>query len=250
MPVAVVIAVFVVFLAAQATAMWGGHEYVQRTAGISYADYVHQGFGQLTLATVLTLATIAVAVRKAPRETAADRRILRLVLGTLCLLTLVVVASALFRMAVYQQAYGFTVMRVLVDAFELWLGVLVVLVIVAGARMSGWWLPRAALVSGAALLLALGLANPEALVARLNIDRYEATGRLDLNALASLGPDAAPVIHERLPSELGQCVLGRFAQTSYDDSIWAWNLGRARAAEVPRPDPTAVALGLCPEELR
>ncbi|MDO5696589.1 MAG: DUF4173 domain-containing protein [Dermatophilus congolensis] len=233
-PVGVVIAVFAVFLAAQATAMWGGHDYVQRTAGISYADYVHQGFGQLTVATVLTLLTIAVAVRKAPRETASDRRTMQLVLGVLCVLTLVVVASALFRMAVYQQAYGFTVMRLLVDAFELWLGLLVVLVMVAGARMSAWWLPRAALASGAAMLLALGLANPEALVAKLNINRYNATGTLDLGTLGSLGPDAAPVIAKQLPNELSQCALW-WQPGPADDSLWAWNLGRARAADIPVP---------------
>lgn len=248
-PVAAIIAVFVMFLAAQATAMWGGHDYVQRTTGVSYADYVHQGFGQLTVATVLTLATIGLAVRKAARETPSQRRVLRLVLGSLCVLTLVVVASALFRMAVYQQAYGFTVMRVLVDAFELWLGVLVVLVIVAGVRMSGWWLPRAALASGAAMLLALGLADPEALVADLNIDRYETTGRLDLAALASLGPDATPVIHERLPAEAAACVLAAQVSPTPDDAL-AWNLGRARAAAVPRPDPTRTLLLDCPAELR
>ena len=123
---------------AQAAALFGGHEYIQRTTGLTYADYVHQGFGQLTAATVLTLATVALAVRKAPRSTARERLVLRVALGALCGLTLVVVASALHRMDLYQQAYGFTLLRVLVDAFELWLGLLVVLVLVAGVRLSGW----------------------------------------------------------------------------------------------------------------
>ncbi|WP_269813206.1 DUF4153 domain-containing protein [Ornithinimicrobium sediminis] len=237
-PVGVVVAVFAVFLVAQASAMWGGHDFVRRTTGMSYADYVHQGFAQLTVATALTLATVALAVRKAPRTGAGDRRLLRAVLGTLCVLTLVVVASALFRMAVYQEAYGFTVLRVLVDAFEVWLGLLVVLVMVAGVRLSGWWLPRAALASGAALLLAVGLADPEAWVARQNIERFEATGRLDLDYLATLGADAVPVVEEGLPPDLAWCVLGR-RDVSSDDAL-GWNLGRARAADVlaaPWPQP-------------
>ena len=41
-------AVFVLFLVAQATAVFGGHDYVEDTTGLTYADYVHQGFGQLT----------------------------------------------------------------------------------------------------------------------------------------------------------------------------------------------------------
>ncbi|MFD1505247.1 DUF4173 domain-containing protein [Georgenia yuyongxinii] len=230
-PVGIVIAVFVAFGVAQAAPMWGGHSYVLRTTGMSYADYVHQGFGQLTVATILTLATIALAVRKAPQRTSRDRLLLRIALGLLCLLTLGVVASALFRMAVYQQAFGYTVLRVLVDAFELWLGLLVVLVILAGVRWSGRWLPRAALASGAALLLAVGLANPEAWVASKNIERFEETGKIDTAYLATLGPDATPVIAEGLPANLAQCVLAQQRDTRADDAL-EWNLGRARAAQV------------------
>ena len=230
-PVGVVVAVFLAFVSAQASAMWGGHEFVQNTTGLSYADYVHQGFAQLTIATALTLATIALAVRKAPRATAQDRLLLRLALGSLSVLTLVVVASALYRMSVYQQAYGFTVLRVLVDAFEVWLGLLVVLVMVAGVKLSGWWLPRAALASGAALLLAVGVANPEAWVAEQNIARYQESGKLDVAYLATLGADATPIIVEELPRQIARCVVALQPAPETTDDWLGWNLGRARAAD-------------------
>jgi hypothetical protein len=112
--------VFLVFLAAQATVIFGGHDYLERTTGLTYAEYVHQGFGQLTVATALTLLVVWAAARKAGRSTAADLAWLRGSLGLLCVLTLVVVASALYRMHVYQEAYGFTRLRLLVDVFEGW----------------------------------------------------------------------------------------------------------------------------------
>nr|WP_237770205.1 DUF4173 domain-containing protein [Ornithinimicrobium sp. CNJ-824] len=211
--------------------MWGGHDFVRRSTGLTYAEYVHQGFAQLTVATALTLGTIGLAGRVAPRRTRGDRLLLRALLGTLGVLTLVVVASALFRMAVYQEAYGYTVTRVLVDLFELWLGLVVVMVLVAGVRLSGRWVPRAALLAGASMLLALGVADPEARVAGANIERYEQTGRLDLVYLASLGPDATPVIAERLPDQLAACVLANLRHDTDPDPLWGWNLGRARAAE-------------------
>lgn len=256
-PVGVVVATFVVFLLAQGVALFGGHDYVQRTTGMTYAQSVHQGFGQLTLATALTLLTVALVTRRAPRGTERDRLLLRVALGVLCGLTLVVVASALYRMHVYQQAYGFTVLRVLVDAFELWLGLLVVLVMVAGARMSGWWLPRAALASGAAMLLLLGLGNPEAWVAQRNIERYEETGDLDLTYLQSLGADAVPVIREGLPPELADCSVGWRVDDELVEDPLSWNLGRARAVEAGPMSLTPVegfsyptfAVGDCPSEL-
>jgi signal transduction histidine kinase len=233
-PVGAVVAVFLAFLVAQASAMWGGHDFVRRTTGMSYADYVHQGFAQLTVATALTLVTIALAVRKAPRATDLDRRLLRVALGALCRPRRLADHSALFRMSVYQQSYGFTVLRLLVDAFEVWLGVLVVLVMAAGVRLSGWWLPRAALASGAVLLLAIGLANPEAWVAKQNIERYRATGKLDVYYLSTLGADATPVIEHGLPAELARCVASRQSGAHVTDDWLGWNLGRARAADVIR----------------
>ncbi|GAA5025057.1 hypothetical protein GCM10023258_17620 [Terrabacter aeriphilus] len=232
-PVGLVVALFVAFVVAQAAALFGGHAYVQRSTGLTYAAYVHQGFGQLMAATLLTLATVALAVRKAPQASARDRLVLRSVLGALCALTLVVVASALHRMDLYQQAYGFTVLRVLVDAVELWLGLLVVLVLVAGIRLRGSWLPRAALLSAAVLLLVGGLANPEAWVAQRNLDRYVSTGAVDAAYLATLGPDAAPTIaNGTLPASVADCILSAQWRPA-DDDVLSFNLGRSRAAALP-----------------
>ncbi|CAA9402568.1 MAG: hypothetical protein AVDCRST_MAG60-2194 [uncultured Nocardioides sp.] len=233
-PVLVVDAVFGLFLAAQATAVFGGHDYVEQTTGLTYADYVHQGFGQLTLATVLTLFVVWAAARKV-RDDVTDRLWMRASLGLLCLLTLVVVASALHRMHVYQEAYGFTTLRLTVDVFEGWLGVVIVLVMVVGGLGYGRWLPRLALVTGAAALLGLALLNPDAWVAGHNIDRYEATGELDLVYLQSLSADAAPVIAERLPADAAACALRRLPYSSLseeNDDPLAWNLSRTRAQRV------------------
>ncbi len=172
-PVGLVVALFAGFIAAQATAMWGGHAYLERTTGLSYAEYVHQGFGQLTVATLLTVVVVALTLRAANRETRRDRILLRALLGGLCLLTLVVVASALYRMSLYQQAFGYTVLRVFIDGFELWLGLVVAMLLIAGIRLQARWLARAVLLSAAAFTLAFAAMNPDAWVAQRNIERFE-----------------------------------------------------------------------------
>ena len=226
-PVLVVVAVFAAFLIAQATVVFGGHDYLRATTGLTYAEYVHQGFGQLTVATALTLLVVGAAARKAPRETAADRGWLRVALGVLCLETLVVVASALHRMQLYQEAYGFTQLRLLVDVFEGWLGLLVVAVLVSGIALRGAWLPRFALLSGAAALLGLAVVNPDAWIAEHNLDRYADTGRVDWSYLQGLSDDAVPTIAER-PEDERRCALLGWEPS--DDDWLEWNLGRARAS--------------------
>ena len=230
-PVLLVDGVFLVFLAAQATVIFGGHDYLERTTGLTYAEYVHQGFGQLTVATALTLLVVWAAARKAPRATAADLAWLRGSLGLLCVLTLVVVASALYRMHVYQEAYGFTRLRLLVDVFEGWLGLLVLGVMVAGVTLRAAWLPRAALLSGAGLLLGLAALNPDAWIAQHNLDRYAETGKVDWFYLQSLSSDAVPVLADQ-PDEVAACAL-RGHEISDDDWL-EWNLGRHRAEPLIR----------------
>ena len=230
-PVLVVDAVFIVFLVAQATVIFGGHDYLERTTGLTYAEYVHQGFGQLTVATALTLLVVWAATRKAPRETADDRAWIRVSLGLLCASTLVVVASALYRMHVYQDAYGFTRMRLLVDVFEVWLGVLVLATVVGGLALRAAWLPRFGLFSGVVLLLGLAAINPDAWIARQNLDRYEATGKVDWHYLGDLSDDALPVL-ATLPQHLAECALAIDGRER--DDWLEWNLGRSQARRFHR----------------
>jgi len=227
-PVLVVNGVFAAFLSAQATVVFGGHDYLRRTTGLTYAEWVHQGFGQLTVATALTLLVIWAAARKAARATPTDRAWLRGSLGLLCLQTLVVVASALHRMHVYQEAYGFTRLRLLVDVFEGWLGLLVLAVLASGVALRAAWLARFVLLSGTVALLGLAAVNPDAWIADRNLDRYAETGRVDWEYLRGLSDDAVPVF-TRLPDDLERCaLLGREAAS---DDWLEWNLGRARAAD-------------------
>jgi hypothetical protein len=218
-PVGLVVLVYAGFVLAQATAMFGGHAYLRRTTGLTYAEYVHQGFGQLVVVTLLTLVVVAVAVRKAA---GADRLLLRLALGMLGALTLVVVVSALYRMHVYEQAYGATRLRLLVSFFEGWLGLVLLMVLAAGVVWRAGWLPRAAVLSAALALVLLAVINPDAWIARHNLDRFEETGKLDTGYLANLSADAAPVIGDDLPGVLPEC-------GPHPHSWLDWNVGRLRA---------------------
>ncbi|WP_185994797.1 DUF4153 domain-containing protein [Nocardioides campestrisoli] len=240
-PLLVVDLVFAVFVLAQARVVLGGHDYVRRTAGLSYADYAHQGFGQLVVATALTLVVIWAAARRvSPR--ASDRLLFRAAAGLLGVLALAVVGAAVSRMAVYQDAYGFTTLRLVVTVFEAWLGLVVLAVLVLGVLGVATWVPRLALLTGASTLLGLLVLNPDAWVAGRNIDRYQESGWLDTDYLAHLSDDAVPVLVERLPADLARCVLllhqeragspegGRDGGGWRWDPAWTWGDDRAERA--------------------
>ena len=103
-------------------------------------------------------------------------------------------ASALKRLGLYEEAFGFTRLRLLAHGGILWL---------AGCSSSCWpparprarrWLPRATVALSAVLGLAFGLSNPDARIAEHNVARHERGGPIDLRTSKQLSPDATPAL--------------------------------------------------------
>ncbi|MET7856200.1 DUF4173 domain-containing protein [Streptomyces sp. NPDC005318] len=232
LPLIVLNLLFAVFLAIQLTVLLGGYDKVMAETDLSYSAYARQGFWQLLWATLLTLLVIALALRWAPRGAPRDRTLVRSVLGVLCLLTLVVVASALRRMDLYVDAYGLTRLRISVAAVELWLGVVLVLIMAAGvfgARL----LPRAVAASAAVGVLAFGLVSPDGLIAEQNVQRFRNDHAIDVDYLRGLSADAVPAL-DTLPEPLRSCALGEIQKTlRASEAPWyASSWGEARARDI------------------
>ncbi|MFC4602419.1 DUF4153 domain-containing protein [Rhodococcus kronopolitis] len=234
-PLALLDLLFAAFVAVQLRVLFGGDGHVLGTDGLTYADYARQGFWQLSAVTVLTLLVIAVVVRRIDTTARRDRRLARVALGPLCVLTLLVVASAVHRMALYESAFGFTRLRLGVMAAELWLGVVFVALLVAGVRMTGHWLPRAVLASAVVGTLAFAAINPDGYIADRNVQRYTETGNIDVAYLRGLSVDAVPAL-DRLPEPVRSCAL-RGIGVGGDASGFAYNAARSRAAQILRERP-------------
>jgi Domain of unknown function (DUF4153) len=141
----------------------------------------------------------------------------------------VVLASALRRLGLYEEAFGFTRTRLLAHGIILWLGALFVLVAAFSAAGRARDLARASVALTAVALIAATLANPDGLIAARNADRFESTGRVDAGYLADLSADAVPRLAE-LPPALRACVIGPQSERLRDrDKRAEANLARSRA---------------------
>lgn len=218
---------FAAFVWVQFTVLFGSHRHVLQTVGLTYAEYAREGFFQLLVVAGGTLAVVAAMARWVRAET--DRRLLKVVLGILCALTLVILASALRRLGLYEDAFGYTRARVVAHSLILWLGVVFTLLILAGVVARYGWLPRLLVTLSSVAIVGFALISPDALIARRNIDRFEETGKIDASYLASLSADAVPELR-RLPEPLRSCTLFPIASAIRDDEPWsAANLARNRA---------------------
>jgi len=229
LPLALLNGLFAVFVAVQATTLSGGAARVLETAGLTYAEYAREGFGQLVVAAALTLIVVAAAPRLSHRPLPRHETLLKALLGGLCVLTLVILASALHRLGLYEAAFGFTRARVAGYAFALWLGALFLLVLGAGALGRGAALPRAAVALTAGSLVLFTLANPDGMAASGNVERYERTGRIDAEYLSGLSADAVPAL-AALPPSVSRCALAGVTADLARPGPWSSsNLARGRA---------------------
>jgi hypothetical protein len=197
------VALFAAFIAVQASTLFGGQRHVLDTAGLTYAEYARSGFAQLLAVAALAFVVLGAARRWAPGE--------RLLPAALCVLTLVVCVSALRRLGLYEETYGFTRLRFTAHAALLYFAALFALVLVTRS-------PRAVVALTASTVLAFALSDPDRRIATHNLERYERTGKIDVGYLMTLGPDATPALAGVVPPP---CVA--------DDGLAGFNLARAAA---------------------
>ncbi|KQU06857.1 hypothetical protein ASG56_04470 [Rhodococcus sp. Leaf7] len=135
-------------------------------------------------------------------------------------------------MSLYEQQFGLTRLRVGVMAVEVWFGVVVLAVIVAGARWSSRRLPAVIVGTAAVGVLVMAVVNVDALVAERAVERYERTGLIDVDYLSTLSADAVPAV-STLEPELRACILDEPGS----DPWWNANLARREAAAIAADAP-------------
>lgn len=152
-----------------------------------YSEYARSGFFELCSIAVINLIVLIVAnVMSQRRE--KSRLFLKILNGLLAALTLVLIATAFSKMALYIGAYGLSMRRLLPCFFMIFMAVISAGVI---ARQK-WQFSITRLAAGAGIIMfcTLCLMNPDGLVVRYNADRYLAgtLNDFDVTILRSSGP--------------------------------------------------------------
>ncbi|MEW4372217.1 DUF4153 domain-containing protein [Paenibacillus kandeliae] len=184
--------VYLLFVSLQFSYLFGaGQGYLPD--GSTYAEYARSGFGELVLVTGLNFVILLSALYGSGEAGAGLRMLTRFLLLILVICSAVMLCSAFMRLLLYEQAYGYTVIRFLVHAFMLFLGVLLVL---AGLRI---YIPRLPLIHcyivfGLVAYVLVNYIGMDHIITERNMQRYEQTGELDQEYLLTLSPAAIPML--------------------------------------------------------
>lgn len=163
---------FAVFALAQLLTIIGGADAALERAGVDPKEFARQGFFQLLWVAALTLLLLMALRSTRDPNDGKGKRFVALTLTTVGLTTLIVVV-ALTRLGFYIGEEGQTPLRFYSSVFSLFVALSLGLISV---RILGWrrdtpWLTTSLIVAAAVAGLVLNVMNPEAFMARDNLER-------------------------------------------------------------------------------
>jgi hypothetical protein len=251
-----VMVLFAAFIVVQFTYLFGGEALVQATTGLTYAEYARSGFFEMVTVAFLGLPLLLVALWLVRGEAPRSQVIMRIIAAGLVVLIFVIMGSALYRMRLYQEAYGLTHLRFHTTAFIAWLTV--VFLIFAATVLRG--VPRhfttGAIATALASVILLAVMNPDARIAATNVERARDGADFDEEYVRELSADAVPTLVAALPSlmEADRCATahwlvqqwGADAERDRGDDWRTWNYARATARRVVRANEAMLRGAACP----
>ncbi|MBI4093342.1 DUF4173 domain-containing protein [Candidatus Kaiserbacteria bacterium] len=225
---------FFAFILVQTTYLFGGEANII-SHGMTYAEYARRGFFELVAIAVLSYLILLATEKYIERNVEEHSKQFKILSTVLVLQLAVLMVSAFLRLSLYEETYGFTTLRVYVHAFIVFMGVifsfLLYKILIENKDNTFAFRVFLAIV---VFVAGMNLFNPDAFIAQKNIERYEATGKLDAEYISYLSADATEtklrVLEIDNPDIQG--VIGRSLYESHEyysrnEQPWqSWNFAR------------------------
>lgn len=223
--------VYVLFVAIQFRYFFSG----TLDEGYTYAEYARRGFFELLFVTLINLTVTTGIINFTKNVQKFLKRTIRMALTVLVLSSGVLLISAFMRLTMYEDAYGFTFTRGLVHSF------MIFLMVIFAYTFVKIWLEKLSLfhfyfIASLIYYVGINTVNFDRLVVDRNVDRFETTGKIDidyLNNLSSTGILGLIEIYEKNPDVPGlkDLLKQRKAEREYikSDQWQSYNLERNKA---------------------
>ena len=155
---------------------------------INYADYARQGFFQLMIVSIINLIVILVTKKYATK----NNKYLNFMCIIMVIFTFIIIISSAVRMHFYEQAYGYTFLRLLVYCVLFAEAILLIPTVLYILNKQKHLLRTYCMIL-IVVYIGMNFINFDAIIAKGNIERYIETGKIDLEYLEEeTGTDAIP----------------------------------------------------------
>ncbi|WP_174730442.1 DUF4153 domain-containing protein [Mesobacillus harenae] len=205
-------------------------------SGYTYAQYARRGFFELLIVTVFNLSILTAALSFVKEQNKGIKLFIKLLLTLLVLFSGVMLYSAVIRLLMYEESYGFTFLRVLAHSF------MIFLMIILAYTLARVWLERLSLrhfyiISALLYYSVINIVNIDQFVVDRNMNRYEQTGKIDVSYLNSLSYEGVAGLADLYKQDKRVPMLGgilRERKQEFENSHENWqsyNFSRQRAFE-------------------
>ncbi|MBI2426718.1 MAG: DUF4173 domain-containing protein [Candidatus Kerfeldbacteria bacterium] len=187
--------VFFLFLLVQFVYFFGGEQNISYE-GLTYSEYARKGFFELLAVAVIAFLLLWKIEQEVVKRDQKHTVAFQAASTVMIVQVLFVMVSAFRRLMLYEEAYGFTLLRFYSHAFTVWLGVvfLILLIKVLVDHRENTFALRVFL-SGIVFVAALNILNPDAFITQKNIDHWPTAKRpLDVEYITRLSDDMMPVV--------------------------------------------------------
>jgi len=222
--------VYFVFFGVQIEALFGAAREAAAAGG--YAQYAREGFFQLVTVAAINLAAVMCAGVLCPRKKAVQ-----ICSVILCVLTAVLLASAVWRMCLYISVYGLSFLRILTFYAMAVIAVATGLCIYKCIRPEFKVFPI--LLSFAVSVWVLfSICDTGRIIAKYNIDAYldGQFEEIDVYYMTSLSSSVVPQLR-RLDAQADDPIVREKARSaievfeSHDYTFWTWSIDRMAVKE-------------------
>ena len=207
------------------------------TSGINFADYARQGFFELMFVSLINL-VVLLCSKKFDVKDNKDQKYININGVIMVILTLIIIASSFMRMNLYEAAYGYTVLRLLVYV-SLITEALLMIPTIMYIFNSKFNIVKSYMIIIVSIYCLINFMNIDYVIAYRNVNKYYSDKKIDLNYLANFRSDNVPVLidlYKNTEDEGMKTALFDYLIDVYENnkqnSIFEYNISRHRAEKM------------------
>ncbi len=165
------------------------------SSNINYAEYARQGFFELMLVSIINIVIILISKKYESKENRKDYKFINIMNVLMVFLTMIIIVSSFLRMNLYESAYGYTTLRLLVY-ITLMTETVLMIPTVMYIFNSNFNILNSYMYIILCAYLVTNFMNIDYMVARRNVNRYYINDKIDLKYLKNYEKDNIPVLVE------------------------------------------------------
>ena len=227
-------AIYLMFVIIQFAYLFGGVR-LALPEDFTFSEYARRGFFELITVTIINFGMMMLFIGFTKLNGGAAGKFLRGLYSLLVGNTVIMLISAYYRMLLYEEAYGFTYLRVLSQSF------MIFMLVIFGIMLFRIWkdgisLAKPFIITALAAFVIINYVNIDVIIARENIQRYYERDEIDVAYLSALSYDALPeiarlkVTNNKIVAEDAAALIKSKSEKALKNNDWqSFNLSRYKA---------------------